>query len=307
MNPDNLAYLAWGEELRAPRPADGGERADDAAPGADPADGGAGRDPDAARDVGGAGGGGSRRRRGRRGAGGVAPGGRERGVRGAGRRSALSGGIWRAGPLRGIDWLAAGAVGLALALPPERHRWRLPVLVAAGLVPARGVAAAAARRLVGDALPPPHHPVGPRRARAVAAVRRGAPRRPAAGVPPHRRAVGDRRARPRSRRRARRHPVRLGHLRARGGRVRRLAPAARRHPARAGAGDGAAGAAGRAPRRPARAGALRARCWCRPRRARRARCSGSAGGGWASSRRCCSRCSRWGWRRATTSRSGGCR
>ena len=42
--------------------------------------------------------------------------------------------IWIAGPLRGIDWLAAGAIGVALALPPGRHRLRLVALVAAGLV-----------------------------------------------------------------------------------------------------------------------------------------------------------------------------
>ena len=42
--------------------------------------------------------------------------------------------IWIAGPLRGIDWLAAGAIGIALALPPERRRLRLVALVAAGLV-----------------------------------------------------------------------------------------------------------------------------------------------------------------------------
>lgn len=46
----------------------------------------------------------------------------------------LSAGIWGVGPLRGIDWLAAGLVGVALALPPERRRLRLVALVAAGLV-----------------------------------------------------------------------------------------------------------------------------------------------------------------------------
>jgi hypothetical protein len=47
---------------------------------------------------------------------------------------ALAGGIWSAGPLRGIDWLAAGAIGLALAVPPHRVRARLVLLVLAGLV-----------------------------------------------------------------------------------------------------------------------------------------------------------------------------
>lgn len=47
---------------------------------------------------------------------------------------ALAGGVWSAGPLRGIDWLAAGAIGLALAVPPERRRTRLVLLVLAGLV-----------------------------------------------------------------------------------------------------------------------------------------------------------------------------
>jgi hypothetical protein len=45
----------------------------------------------------------------------------------------LSGGIWRAGPLRGIDLVAAGLIGLALALPPARRDARLVALVAAGL------------------------------------------------------------------------------------------------------------------------------------------------------------------------------
>ena len=47
---------------------------------------------------------------------------------------ALAGAIWSAGPLRGVDWLAAGAIGLALAVPPERGRARLILLVLAGLV-----------------------------------------------------------------------------------------------------------------------------------------------------------------------------
>ncbi len=56
------------------------------------------------------------------------------GVAGALLAVALAGGIWSAGPLRGIDWLAAGAVGVALAVPPERRRTRLVLLVLAGLV-----------------------------------------------------------------------------------------------------------------------------------------------------------------------------
>ena len=56
------------------------------------------------------------------------------GVAGALLALALAGGIWVAGPLRGIDWLAAGAIGLALAVPPERRRTRLVLLVLAGLV-----------------------------------------------------------------------------------------------------------------------------------------------------------------------------
>ena len=56
------------------------------------------------------------------------------GVAGALLALALAGGIWAAGPLRGIDWLAAGAIGLALAVPPERRRARLVLLVLAGLV-----------------------------------------------------------------------------------------------------------------------------------------------------------------------------
>ena len=56
------------------------------------------------------------------------------GVAGALLTLALAGSIWSAGPLRGIDWLAAGAVGVALALPPERRRARLVFLVLAGLV-----------------------------------------------------------------------------------------------------------------------------------------------------------------------------
>ena len=56
------------------------------------------------------------------------------GVAGALLALALAGGIWSAGPLRGIDWLAAGAIGLALAVPPEHRRVRLVLLVLAGLV-----------------------------------------------------------------------------------------------------------------------------------------------------------------------------
>ena len=56
------------------------------------------------------------------------------GVGGALLALALAGAIWSAGPLRGVDWLAAGAIGLALAAPPERGRARLILLVLAGLV-----------------------------------------------------------------------------------------------------------------------------------------------------------------------------
>ncbi len=56
------------------------------------------------------------------------------GVAGALLTLSLAGAIWSAGPLRGIDWLAAGAIGLALAVPPERPRARLVCLVLAGLV-----------------------------------------------------------------------------------------------------------------------------------------------------------------------------
>ncbi len=133
MNPDNLAYLAWGEELRAgglptaenalttPHPvpillmAVSGGIVSPLATWAALAVAGlvavvAGATLVAWRAAGAA------------------------GVAGALLALALAGGIWSAGPLRGIDWLAAGAIGLALAVPPERRRTRLLLLVLAGLV-----------------------------------------------------------------------------------------------------------------------------------------------------------------------------
>ncbi len=72
------------------------------------------------------------------------------GVAGALLALALAGGIWSAGPLRGIDWLAAGAIGLALAVPPERRRTRLVLLVLAGLVRPEAWLAVPLLVLVGD-------------------------------------------------------------------------------------------------------------------------------------------------------------
>ncbi len=148
MNPDNLAYLAWGEELRA----GGLPTAENALttphPGADPADGPVGGIVSplatwaalavaglAAVVVGAA----LVAWR----AAGVS------GVAGALLALALAGGIWSAGPLRGIDWLAAGAIGLALggAARAPAHAARAARGRRAGA--ARGLAAAAAARARG--------------------------------------------------------------------------------------------------------------------------------------------------------------